>query len=346
MTKNKIDYSGQQFSPNRLPAAYDFSQSDVINNPYKTEIEEEAGVVLVDYTANKTHPYKSKPHTGTFQSQYDLKQILNKQIKDESFYIILDAIKKNDKVTYGLVEDFSLLRDFFTTNVINEVLDYTSHIIPKITRILKKEGTNNLTPRKRRGIILAIFKSISRKNGRKFTQQLLDEINARFNYQRKIKLFEISKWENKLLKHKLLIRTEDFTKDRLKNFFYHVVTHSQQLKRHSAIQANKKYVKLVDMTKQHIMAFAREESTRQIVVEMTKHVDIDFLSRLIIWTIAKNYAKEEYQLDFKDSSELDGWRSLFLVDSNNDSELSIRSWKYIFWREFSFRKELLDNGLL
>ncbi len=64
---------------------------------------------------------------------------------------------------------------------------------------------------------------------------------------------------------------------------------------------------------------------------------------MIVWSIAKEYAKTFLDITLKFPEEEAGWRRLFLVDEQED--IPIRTWKFVFWNEFQVRKELKEQGI-
>ena len=75
---------------------------------------------------------------------------------------------------------------------------------------------------------------------------------------------------------------------------------------------------------------------------MIKHQDKDFASRLIFWSIAKAIAEKKFDIKLNNPEEIPGWKSLFLIDDQSEKEVPIRSFKFIFWSEFSLRKKLQE----
>ncbi|MCE7744390.1 MAG: hypothetical protein GPJ52_04575 [Candidatus Heimdallarchaeota archaeon] len=340
----KTDYQGTNFSPNRLPVAIDFSKMDVVNLPDHLRNELEAELVEFTKPDGAVRPYKGKITLGSYIKKGELQDILKKERKDRGYYQALSNIRKTDKEGSELREDFQLLSDFFPEKIVQEVRSFVEHILPKLKTILIEEkGWKKITPRKRRGMILAVFKAIGRKNARKFTQPLLEEINNRFGYERRIKMFEIAKWENILIQLKLLHRSTDFTKDKLKTYYYYVVQHCQTLRKDPTLAENESYLEVIRKTKEFLVRMARDEEQKKALKKHLKHKDPDYHARMMIWTIAKQYAKIFLDLKLNVPEEEAGWRILFLVDETND--LPIRSWKFVYWYEFQLRRELKEHGL-
>lgn len=356
MSKNTINYSNENFSSNRLPVGIDFSKIDVVS--YEESVKEKKGNIKKENTAelvsfNRTDrsvkPYRSKIQLGSFVSKENLKKILKKEHKDRSYFSMLEFIRKNDKTATAIREDFDLLRDFFPVELIREVEDFCYRIIPKIEKYVKERGELKLTPRKRRGFILAIFKSFCRKNGRKFTKELLEEINKRFNYQRLIKLFEIAKAENDLIAWNFLVKKPEKEVNDLRVFYLNVINNINRLKKDPIISGNKDYSEIVSMTQKYITRFTSSKDLKKALSKLIKHKDLDFASRLIIWSIAKYFAKEKFDYNFRNPESVPGWLTLFLIDSSNTEEheeaIPIRSLAYTFWSEFNLRNKLKENNL-
>ena len=62
----KPDFTGNSFSPNRLPVAIDFSKMNVVNLP--ENLQEEVEAELVEFTKNDgaVRPYKGKITLGSY----------------------------------------------------------------------------------------------------------------------------------------------------------------------------------------------------------------------------------------------------------------------------------------
>ena len=191
-------------------------------------------------------------------------------------------------------------------------------------------------------MILAVFRAIGRKNARKFTEHLLAEINDRFNYERKIRMFEVAKWENRLVQFKLFHRPTDLSKDKLKSYYFHVVQHTQTLRKEPLIAENEAYLEVVRKTKDFLVRMARDEEQKNALKKHLKHKDPDYHARMMIWTIVKQYAKIFLDLKLNVPEEEAGWRRLFIVEG---TEEPIRSWKFMYWYEFQLRRELKEQGL-
>ncbi len=356
MSKNKIDYSEKTFSTNRLPIGIDFSNSKTVNyldfeqEKVSDEIEE-GKAELVNFTrVDRTiRPTKSKIQLGSYISKDNLQKILNKEQKDRSYYSMLEYVRKNDKSTMALKEDFDFLRDFFPSELVLEVEDYCSRLIPKVEKIVTDKGLAKLTPRKRRGYILAVFKSVCRKNGRKFTERLLEEINNRYNYDRRIKLFEVSKAENDLIEWNLLMRKPEREDDDLRLFYLNVINNLNKLKKNEIINSSEENLEIITLTQRFITTFTTSKDHKKALTALIKHQDKDFAARLIISSIAKHFANEKFGINFKNPEDIPGWISLFLVrEINRDTKtkpVPIRSFKFIFWAEFSLRNKLKELGL-
>ena len=356
MSKNTIDYSNHNFSSTRLPVGIDFSKIGVVNydesgKEKKGNIKEEITAELVSFnrTDRSMKPYRSKIQLGSYVSKENLKKILKKEHKDRSYFSMLEYMRKNDKTATAIREDFDLLRDFFPVELIREVEDFCYRIIPKVEKYVKERGELKLTPRKRRGFIIAIFKSFCRKNGRKFTKELLEEINKRFDYQRLIKLFEIAKAENNLIAWNLLVKKPEKEGNDLRVFYLNVINNINRLKKDPIISGNKDYIEIVSMTQKYITGFTSSNDLKKALSKLIKHQDLDFASRLIIWSIAKHFAKEKFDYNFRNPESVPGWLTLFLVESSNTEDpeeaIPIRSLAYTFWSEFNLRNKLKENKL-
>ena len=216
-------------------------------------------------------------------------------------------------------------------------------------KYVKERGELKLTPRKRRGFILAIFKSFCRKNGRKFTKELLEEINKRFDYQRLIKLFEIAKAENDLIAWNLLIKKPEKEGNDLRVFYLNVINNINRLKKDPIISGNKDYLEIVSLTQKYITSFTSSKELKKALSKLIKHQDLDFASRLIIWSLAKHFAKEKFDYNFRNPESVPGWLTLFLVESSNienqEEAIPIRSLAYTFWSEFNLRNKLKESNL-
>ncbi len=356
MSKNTINYSNDNFSSTRLPVGIDFTKMDVVNyeesgKEKKGNIKEEITAELVSFNRadRSMKPYRSKIQLGSYVSKENLKKILKKEHKDRSYFSMLEYIRKNDKTATAIREDFDLLRDFFPVELIREVEDFCYRIIPKVEKYVKERGELKLTPRKRRGFILAIFKSFCRKNGRKFTKELLEEINKRFDYQRLIKLFEIAKAENNLIAWNLLVKKPEKEGNDLRVFYLNVINNINRLKKDPIISGNKDYLEIVSLTQKYITSFTSSKELKKALSKLIKHQDLDFASRLIIWSVAKHFAKEKFDYNFRNPESVPGWLTLFLVESSNtenqEEAIPIRSLAYTFWSEFNLRNKLKESNL-
>lgn len=356
MSKNTINYSNDNFSSTRLPVGIDFTKIDVVN--YEESGKEKKGNIKKEITAElvsfnradrSMKPYRTKIQLGSYVSKENLKKILKKEHKDRSYFCMLEYIRKNDKTATAIREDFDLLRDFFPVELIREVEDFCYRIIPKVEKFVKERGELKLTPRKRRGYILAIFKSFCRKNGRKFTKELLEEINKRFDYQRLIKLFEIAKAENDLIAWNLLIKKPEKEGNDLRVFYLNVINNLNRLKKDPIISGNKEYLEIVSLTQKYITSFTSSKELKKALSKLIKHQDLDFASRLIIWSLAKHFAKEKFDYNFRNPESVPGWLTLFLVESSNienqEEAIPIRSLAYTFWSEFNLRNKLKESNL-
>lgn len=353
MSGNKINYSDQNFSKARLGIGIDFSKMRTVDSmdidPEEITEEMQAEMISFDHQDRVVRPTRSKIKLGTYISKENLQTILNKNKKDRSYFSMLEYIRKNDKLAIALNEDFDLLRDFFPLALVKEVEDYCARVIPKVEKIVLEEEKANLTPRKRRGFILAVFRSICRKNGRKITEELLEEINKRFNYQRCIKLFEISTAENKLINWNLLAKKPTHDLNDLKTFYLNFINNINRLKTDEEISENPRHLKVISLTQKFITNFTTDKELKKNLLKLIKHQEKDFVSRLIIWSIAKHYAQKELNENFRTAKETPGWLSLFLIDATNaDNEtekIPVRSLKFCFWAEFNLRNKLKEYQL-
>lgn len=349
MSKNKINYSDTNFNKTRLPVGIDFSKMNTVNSIDIDPEEITAEMISFNRQDKVVRPTRSKIKLGTFISKENLQSILNKNKKDRSYYSMLEYIRKNDKLAIALNEDFDLLRDFFPLALVQEVEDYCSRVIPKVEKIILEKEKANLTPRKRRGFILAVFRSICRKNGRKITEDLLEEINKRFNYQRCIKLFEVSKAENKLIDWNLLAKKPERELNDLRTFYLNFINNINRLKTDKIISENVHHLKVISLTQKFITKFTTDKELKKNLLKLIKHQEKDFVSRLIIWSIAKYYAQKEFNESFRTVEETPGWLTLFLIDGTNTAEeiekIPIRSLKFCFWAEFNLRNKLKEYQL-
>jgi hypothetical protein len=360
MVSKQVDYSNTKFSPERLPVVIDFTKSDVINDPENRQkkntkdlaaMREEIRGELIEYTKVSEN---AKTYRDAFEGGYisteDLKLILKKDRRDRSYYRLIDNIRKTTPEEAAINKDFDLLRDFFPNNIVTRVQNYCYKIIPKVEEILlEKKKITSFTPRKRRGIILAVFRQFIRKNGRQFTDELLDEINERFGYQRTIKMFEVCRWQNRLVQMQFLKRTPKAGKNKLQLFYLNLVKQVNNLREQPEIAQNKDYLAIIQKARKHIMDFTKKPEAKEALLEICLHKEADFAARIIFWTLCKHIAETEYNLTFTRVEELAGWKTIFIADitSPNDSEeqLPIRTWKYIFWAEFNMRNELKELGI-
>ena len=351
MSKNKVNYAQDTYPQGKLSVGIDFSKRDIINHPSfnnNNNCRQEIKAELISFErVDKTvRPYKSKIQLGSYISKDHLQKILKKDRSGRSLYCILENIIKKDKATAELSKDFNLLRDFFPAALVLEVEDYCLRMMPKVEKNTAKKGANRITPRKRRAFVLAVFRSVCRKNGRAITEELMHEINLRFGYKRMMKLFEVFQAENELIRWKLLAKKTNTTQSNLKTFFLNTMNQFNKLKEEPTIQENNQFMEILSLSKKHILGFASRKDCHQAIIEITRHKDADFAARLIIWSIVKHFALEKYELNFKNPEDLEGWKTLFLVDSGlNCEDIPIRSYKYIFWSEFSLRKDLKENNL-
>lgn len=356
MSRDPVNYSSEKFPVNRLPVGIDFSKTNVINlkenvgkNAEDFDQEIRAELVSFNRVDKSIKPYRSKISLGSYISKENLQKILKKEQKDRSYFGMLDYVRKNDRTTIAIREDFDLLRDFFPSDLVREVEDFCYRIIPKVEMIVIEGGDKKLTPRKRRGYILAVFKSVCRRNGRKFTEELLEEINNRFQYERRIKIFEVCKAENDLIGWNLIAKKPEKAENDLRIFYLNVINNLNRLKNDPIITANEENKEIISLTQKFITKFTIVKDKKKELIKLIKHQDIDFASRLIIWVIARYFAQKKFDLNFRSPEEVPGWTTLFLVETpdlmDESEQLTIRSMKYIFWASFSLRKKLKESKL-
>jgi len=119
--------------------------------------------------------------------------------------------------------------------------------------------------------------------------------------------------------------------------------HCQTLRKEPIIAENETYLEVIRKTKDFLVRMARDEEQKKALKKHLKHNDPDYHARMMIWTVAKQYAKIFLDLKLKFPEEEAGWRKLFLVDEKTDEP--IRSWKFVYWYEFQLRRELKEQGL-
>ena len=258
---------------------------------------------------------------------------------------MLECLAKNDELTKALIADFNLLRDFFPIELALEVENLCCRIFCKI--VIKRASTT-FTPRNRRAYILAVFRSFCRRKGRRFTPELLEEINNRFAYQRTIKLYEITRVEKELIDWKLLAPKLDRSQDNLQIFYLNIINNCNLLRENDDITNNEQYIAILAAAQKFITDLLQKKEHKKVFNALLRHKDKDFASRMILWTIAKYFAKQLFNLDFIRVEDLPGWKSLFMksrLTMLDDTEIPIRTFKYIFWNEFSFRKKLKELNL-
>jgi hypothetical protein len=348
MSKTQKNYSENNYDSIPSTVGIDFSKTMDVTTPdgipdfYE---EKEAELVSFQRTDKVIRPIRSKATTGTFQSQREMANIIGTDQKDIRVKVIIDKMRDDSsKIPRELNEDISLLRDFFPIDLVNEVHDYCLRNIPKIEKIIEEQNLKRLTPRRRRGYVLAIFKSMCRKNGRKITEEMLEEINNRFGYERQIKLFEVSKAESDLIHWNLLARKPEREPNDLKMFYLNVINNINLLKKNEKIRENPTHLKVITLTQRWITKFAADKKHKKNLYKLLKHQDKDFFARLLIWSIAKFFAEEELGEHFRTPEETPGWIDLFLI-KNAEEEIAIRSLKFVFWSEFQLRKKLKESNL-
>jgi hypothetical protein len=240
------------------------------------------------------------------------------------------------------------LNDFFQKEVLEEVEDFCERLLPLFTKAYaeKKELPDfNLTPRKCRGIILAVFRSLGRKRGQKFSKHLLEEINKRFNYKRCITLFEVATWENELVELNYLKRPEDTKKLALKSFLTNVMKHLNFFR--EKFKEDKDKLALLQTVRKDIFGFAKSKELQEKLYNFIEFKSDDFAARMTIWLFLKHHTREgEYHtLKYPKATP---WRELFLLENEKNGQKHqkpIRSWKYIHWIQFRHKNELMELGL-
>jgi hypothetical protein len=346
--KAKVNYSDKNYDRIPLSVGIDFTKANTVTSedgiPEKRVDEVEAELVDFRPSDRVMRPTRTKIKLGSYIPKETLQRILKKSKKDSSYYSMLEYIRKNEKMAIALNEDFNLLRDFFPIALVNEVQDYCYRIIPKIEKIILEQGLAKLTPRKRRGFVLAIFRSICRRNGRSLTEELLKEINNRFNYQRQIKLFEVCSAENELINWNLLAKKPARELNDLKVFYLNVINNINRMKKNEIIKGNSEHLKILTLTQKYIVKFTTNKDKQKILLKIIKHQDKDFIARLVIWSIAKYYANKELNENFRSPEETPGWIDLFLIEDAEEN-IPIRSLKFVFWSEFQLRNKLKECKL-
>ena len=197
MGKYSYNFANTIYDVNIPPVALDFTSGDpelvVFNQPHKI-----------------TRTIQSKITLGSFISMNQLDGIITNDVRDRNYYSVFESLIKQDEFQIALTDDFNLLRDFFQIDFFLEVETYCRTLLPKIKAKVESEKAVKLTPRKRRTYILAVIKSFARRNGRDFTKNLLEEINDRFAYTRRIKVIEVCNAEQeKLALHGFITKKDD-----------------------------------------------------------------------------------------------------------------------------------------
>ena len=54
--------------------------------------------------------------------------------------------------------------------------------------------------------------------------------------------------------------------------------------------------------------------------DICKHNDVDFMSRIILWCLAKDLVKKIYRFEFRDVSGITGWKKLFEIELLKNQE--------------------------
>lgn len=343
--RRKSDFSPETRFVNKdnSEIAFDFSRENIINIP--------KGDTMVHFSRNDkvVRPTKDKIKLGSYISEYDLKQIIHKEFKNRHYYSILDTLKKGSADEQTISKDFMIFKDFFLREVTLEVQNYGQKIIPKVKKMELENHPEKscFTPRKRRALILAVYRSFCRKNGKKITDELLDEINNRFNNKRKMQLKEVIRWENKLVSYKLLAKNHEQNFDKIRHFYKLVIKQTTLLKSNPEMQVNKQYLEVLEKAKKKLTACLIDKTMKERLQSIIRHKDVDYATRIILWSIVKNIAIGEYDLLLKIATNLPEWQELFVLDYDQYQQpIYIQSAKYIFWNEFQIRKELIKHDLL
>ena len=325
----RIDYGTNKYPAEKLPVGLDFTKSSP---------------ELVNLDLNNSHNRArfSNIQLGSYMPQNNLQRILHKDKKDFSFYAALDATCKNNKQRASIRSDITDIQQFFSTEFTFDIYNYILKIIDPIVECFTEKYNKRLTPRKRRTYILAVVRSFSRRKGRKFTKELLEDINKSFNYfSRQIRFGEVCTAENDLINWKFLPKQQKLSQSSLQQFNLNLVHNLNRLRKDPIIAANQDFNNILLLTKNFIMNIATDEIHKKSFLSLMEHYDKDFFSRLLIWTIAKAFAARDFNYYLK-KPDSPGWLTLFLVDSMDQHQIPIRSLKYIFWTEFSFRKQLKE----
>ncbi len=136
--------------------------------------------------------------------------------------------------------------------------------------------------------------------------------------------------------------------DNIKLFYLHFMKQINGLKENGILAGNTAYLEILELTKKHILGFAKSEEKKATLIEVIKHQDIDYISRLLLWCVARVFASDVHNIQFSNPEEVEGWNTLFHADIENTSEEAktpVRTWKYIYWSGFSLRKKLKSSGL-
>jgi len=136
--------------------------------------------------------------------------------------------------------------------------------------------------------------------------------------------------------------------DTIKLFYLHFMKQIKNLKENEVIAGNASFLEIVDQTKKHILGFAKSEEKKATLVELIKHQDVNYISRLLLWCVARVISNDVYNIQYSNPEEVEGWNSLFFADieeASGQTLTPVRTWKYIYWSEFSLRKKLKSNGL-
>jgi hypothetical protein len=375
----KTDYSQEEYSTERLPVGIDFSSTQEVrsadvflnsNLPEKNdeksakeqtrENEEQkkkgtkkdcTSAEIINFQKHNRiiRPLRRKISLGSFVSPSQLKEILRKQKKDNSFYRTLDNLQGKSKLLQAIANDFTLLKDFFTNELLIEVEDFCERLFPLLQKALAKKMNKDevhFTPRKRRGVILAVLRSIGRKIGQEFSESLLTEINNRFNYKRCITIFEVARWENKLIELNFLKRPENPKDLQLKSFFLNSTNHLKHLR--EKCKEDKQALSILQSIRKTILGFAKTKEKQKALESFIKHKSNDFAARMVIWSLIKFYTQKIFDVQLYSPKDDERWSSLFLLENEKNGlkkQIPIRTWKYITWSEFNHRNDLQELDL-
>ncbi len=84
------------------------------------------------------------------------------------------------------------------------------------------------------------------------------------------------------------------------------------------MSVNKQYLEILEKAKKKIKDCLINRTMKEHLQSIIRHNDFDFAARIILWSIAKNIAIEEYDLLLKIATDLPEWRELFVLDYDQD----------------------------